>query len=200
MFYPEQIDSYHLAKEGQSEEDQKIVEAMLSRVPGGHDPSTKPEDEETTGPSTAFSKDYKNTYADLKTTLTSVTKKQPLSPKQLEEKQVISNPVLKSQAWEYRIDEYVKEYKRWEEIAEPKEEWERYAQGTFMLWEQPLLEKSRLLREARAKYDLTNEEEDMVDVRFGTPVSHEDPLAPILGDLFTTQEDFVDVVETEDIE
>ena len=40
----------------------------------------------------------------------------------------------------------------------------------------------------------------MVDSRFGAPPSNDDPLSPVLGDLFTTPEDFEYVDETETVE
>ena len=80
--------------------------------------------------------------------------------------EILSNPPVKSDIWQSKVDLYTEEFNKWAALPEPKEGWENYAIGMFVTWEVPLLEKERLLRAAREKYELTTEEVDMIDSQY----------------------------------
>ena len=108
LHYDEQIDSYHSGNIEQMKEDQKLVEAMLSRVPGGHDKNTTAEQEEPQTAYRSFSKKYQGVYKDLQEREKNALKKQIMGKKLQEEikESTFPNPSpLKSKAWEYRVDE-----------------------------------------------------------------------------------------------
>ena len=58
----------------------------------------------------------------------------------------------------------------------------------FVSWEVPLLEKERLMREAKEKYELTEEEASIVDTQFAAEVS-EDVFQLTLSDLYEVPDD-----------
>jgi len=102
---------------------------------------------------------------------------------------IMTNPrPVMDDFWNQRIDEYVEEFNKWAALPEPKEDWERYAIGKFLSWEAPLLEKERMLRMARAEYDLTEEEVNKIDSQFAPDVT-EDYFSLSLSVLYEVPDD-----------
>lgn len=93
------------------------------------------------------------------------------------------NPPVKSDIWQSKVDLYTEEFNKWAALPEPKEGWENYAIGMFVTWEVPLLEKERLLRAAKDKYELTTEEVDMIDSQYADAPT-EELFDLILSDLY----------------
>ena len=93
------------------------------------------------------------------------------------------NPPVKSDIWQSKVDLYTEEFNKWAALPEPKEGWENYAIGMFVTWEVPLLEKERLLRAAKDKYELTAEEVDMIDSQYADAPT-EELFDLILSDLY----------------
>ena len=97
--------------------------------------------------------------------------------------EILSNPPVKSDIWQSKVDLYTEEFNKWAALPEPKEGWENYAIGMFVTWEVPLLEKERLLRAAREKYELTADEVDMIDSQYADAPT-EELFDLILSDLY----------------
>ena len=57
--------------------------------------------------------------------------------------EILSNPPVKSDIWQSKVDVYTEEFNKWASLPEPKEGWENYAIGMFVTWEVPLLEKEK---------------------------------------------------------
>ncbi|MEL0015910.1 MAG: hypothetical protein VW715_11895 [Rhodospirillales bacterium] len=107
--------------------------------------------------------------------------------------EILSNPPVKSDIWQSKVDVYTEEFNKWASLPEPKEGWENYAIGMFVTWEVPLLEKERLLRAAQEKYELTADEVDMIDSQYADAPT-EELFDLILSDLYEVP-DYDDEIE-----
>ena len=189
--FTDQLSIRHFANKEQFEEDKKITHSALLEVPGDIASERKG--------TRYLDEDYKLAVTELNGKLKESLKSRDGGSNTLKDSKnrIFANPPpVKAKAWERRIDEFVKEYKTWEESAEPKQPWLIEAQGLFMVWEVPLLEKERLLRIATSEYALSDEEVGMVDTQFGESMDDEQQDS-IFADLY---EEVIEDDESEDDE
>lgn len=182
--YVDLIDEHHFEKNLKQEmEDSKVIPYTMKAIPG----SVDSEDGNRRGYDKQYIAAYKLKDKQLKASSTSVGIDEDVAETLVSN--IMSNPrPLKADAWDSRIDLYVEEFNKWDSLPKPKEDWERYAIGMFVSWEVPLLEKERLMREAKEKYELTEEEASIVDTQFAAEVS-EDVFQLTLSDLYEVPDD-----------
>ena len=201
MPYKEQLASIHTSNKVQNIEDTKIVGNQIGKIPTSRDPLVRGGEVEDQIP--GYRKDDES-YTEKTKGLDEALNK-ALSPNKITETQfkaaliannVIENPVVKMDAWESRVNVYATEYEKWKESDEPKEPWETKSQGLFNSWELPILEKERRLREATGLYALTPTEVDVVNSRFGTPMSGAS-LESVLSDLYGAEGEEDEIIPTE---
>ena len=87
---------------------------------------------------------------------------------------------MKSDIWQSKVDLYTEEFNKWAALPEPKEGWETYRNVCHM--GSATLEKKRLLRAAREKYELTAAT-DMIDSQYADAPT-EELFDLILSDLY----------------
>ena len=185
--YIDVMDMQHLANEKQAVEDMKIVAPMLE---GGyqstwHDPNSEIE---------TYRYEDEQYIADYKKLNDALRKAQ--SPTAFDSQgfenlstSVMQNPrPVKEDAWARRVNEYILEYNKWAELPQPKEMWERYSLALGPSWEVPILEKERMMRGAKAMYDLTEGEVEQIDSQFAEPLDDK-VFDSIFSDLYEVPED-----------
>ena len=191
MPYKEQLVSKHTESKAQNIEDMKVVGTQVGKVPTSRDPLVRGGELEDQIPGyryddTEYTKKMKQVDKDLDKALTA----NKVSEKQFREEliahNIIENPVVKMDAWESRVNVYTTEYEKWKDSDDPKEPWKTKAQGLFNTWELPILEKERQMKEATSLYALTPVEVDVVNSRFGTPMTG-GTLESVLSDLYGTE-------------
>tara|TARA_B100001250_G_scaffold191605_1_gene164696 strand:+ start:5635 stop:9237 length:3603 start_codon:yes stop_codon:yes gene_type:complete len=194
MPYGKQLESGRTANKKQNLEDLKIFQAQVGKVPTSRDPELRGGDYEDQTPA-FFSKEdsgyieaHKAFEKELKLALDAnkITEKEFQAL--LEANNILSNPVVKADAWNTRVTEYAKEFEKWKDSPDPKESWENISQGMFGAWELPILEKQRSLREAELKYALSEADMGAINSRFGEPMSGE-LLESVLSDLYEEEDE-----------
>ena len=194
MPYGEQLQLNREGKGSQSIEDSKIFQAQLGKIPTSRDPEKRggSHEEQTKGFYDRIDTGYVEAQKAFEKELKLALKANKISEKQfhslLEANNILSNPVIKSDAWSHRVTEYATEFEKWKDSPDPKESWENLSQGLFGTWELPILEKERLLREAELKYALNDTDMGAINSRFGAPMSGE-LLESVLSDLYEEEEE-----------
>ena len=83
---------------------------------------------------------------------------------------VLGNPrPVQEDALHSRLVDFTEDFNKWSALPEPKETWENYALGKYLSWEVPILEKERVVAEARSANELTEEEVSSIDLNYSTP-------------------------------
>jgi len=181
--YAEVMDDTHFqSNQAQAIEDSKVLPYSMREVPG----DTESEDPNRR----SYDKDYIMAY-----TLKDKTLNRALGPvklgkvdQELLTHEILSNPPVKQDTWQRRVDLYTEEFNKWAALPEPKEGWENYAIGMFVTWEVPLLEKERLLQSARNEYELSDKEVSLIDSQYAEPPT-ENIFDLILSDLYEVPDD-----------
>ncbi|MBK38233.1 MAG: hypothetical protein CMB45_05320 [Euryarchaeota archaeon] len=175
----DQVNMAHLVNEKQILEDQKVVASLLRTIPGD------PDSEAPISKGRKFDAGYNKAYSDMQQQMRHATTDRvpSITVHRARAEEIFNNPPIKAEAWNTRIDLFVTKHKEWEAMDPPKEPWVVFAQGDFMGWEVPLLEKERLLRLATSEYSLTERELELVDSQFGEP-TNQDALESVLSDLY----------------
>ena len=176
--YADTMDDTHFqSNQEQAIEDSKVLPYSMREVPGdieSEDPNRR-----------SYDKDYIAAYTlkdkRLNTALGPV--KLGKADQELLTQEILSNPPVKQDTWQRRVDLYTEEFNKWAALPEPKEGWENYAIGMFVTWEVPLLEKERLLQSARDEYELSDEEVSLIDSQYAEPPT-EKIFDLILSDLY----------------
>ena len=181
--YADVMDDTHFqSNQAQAIEDSKVLPYSMREVPG----DTESEDPNRR----SYDKDYIMAYTlkdkRLNTALGPV--KLGKADQELLTQEILSNPPVKQDTWQRRVDLYTEEFNKWAALPEPKEGWENYAIGMFVTWEVPLLEKERLLQSARNEYELSDEEVSLIDSQYAEPPT-ENIFDLILSDLYEVPDD-----------
>ena len=194
MPYGEQLEATRSGNRKQQLEDLKILQSQVGKIPTSRDPELRGGEYEDQN-AMFYSKvdqGYHDAHKAFEEELKKALSKNKISEKQfqdlLEANKILTNPVVKSDAWNARVTEYAKEYERWKDSPDPKESWENLSQGLFGAWELPILEKERLMREAELKYSLSEDDMGAINTRFGAPMSGE-LLESVLSDLYEEEEE-----------
>ena len=181
--YSDVMEIYHLkGNRLQAIEDAKVLGYTTRRIPGNRGSED--------GNRRGYDKDYIEAYAGETTKLhksLGTTSLRKSAEDELYEA-ILSNPAVKDDVWQRRVDTYVEEFNKWDALPEPKEEWELYAVGMFSTWEVPMLEKERLMRIATQQYTLTDEETARIDLEYSEEITGE-LFDLILSDLYEVPED-----------
>ena len=194
MSYGEQLQLNREGRGGQNAEDLKIFQAQLGKVPTSRDPEKRggSYEEQTRGFYDYIDTGYIGAQKAFEEELKKALKANKIGEEEfnslLKANQVLSNPVIKSDAWTHRVTDYAKEFEKWKDSPDPKEPWSNISQGLFGAWELPILEKERLLREAELKYALNDTDMGAINSRFGAPMSGE-LLESVLSDLYEEEEE-----------
>ena len=181
--YADTMDDTHFqSNQAQAMEDSKVLPYSMREVPGdaeSEDPNRR-----------SYDKDYISAYTlkdkRLNTALGPV--KLGKADQEVLTQEILSNPPVKQDTWQRRVDLYTEEFNKWATLPEPKEGWENYAIGMFVTWEVPLLEKERLLQSARDEYELSDEEVSLIDSQYAEPPT-EKIFDLILSDLYEVPDD-----------
>ena len=181
--YADTMDDTHFqSNQAQAMEDSKVLPYSMREVPGdaeSEDPNRR-----------SYDKDYISAYTlkdkRLNTALGPV--KLGKADQEVLTQEILSNPPVKQDTWQRRVDLYTEEFNKWAALPEPKEGWENYAIGMFVTWEVPLLEKERLLQSARDEYELSDEEVSLIDSQYAEPPT-EKIFDLILSDLYEVPDD-----------
>ena len=175
----DQVNMAHLVNDKQALEDQRVVASLLNTIPGD------PDSETPISKGRKFDAGYQSAYRDMQQQMRHATKDRvpAISVHRARTEEIFSNPPIKAEAWNTRIDLFVNKHKEWEAMDPPKDPWVVFAQGEFMIWEVPLLEKERLLRLATSEYSLTERELEIIDSQFGES-TNQDMLEGVLSDLY----------------
>ena len=181
--YADTMDDAHFqSNQAQAIEDSKVLPYSMREVPGdaeSEDPNRR-----------SYDKDYILAYTlrdkRLNTALGPV--KLGKADQELLTQEILSNPPVKQDTWQRRVQLYTEEFNKWAALPEPKEGWENYAIGMFVTWEVPLLEKERLLQSARNEYELSDEEVSLIDSQYAEPPT-ENIFDLILSDLYEVPDD-----------
>jgi hypothetical protein len=181
--YADVMDDTHFqSNQAQAIEDSKVLPYSMREVPG----DTESEDPNRR----SYDKDYIMAYTlkdkRLNTALGPV--KLGKADQELLTQEILSNPPVKQDTWQRRVQLYTEEFNKWAALPEPKEGWENYAIGMFVTWEVPLLEKERLLQSARNEYELSDEEVSLIDSQYAEPPT-ENIFDLILSDLYEVPDD-----------
>ena len=182
--YKDQLQSHRLVNKRQMKEDLKVIGSKLDYIPG-YDKS-KPVDEQveippTSGPS--FDQHDLQVYKEEEERLRKSLKGTSFAHLDDSAKSFLKNPPVKKESWDALVTNYITEYKNWYRLDEPKQTWEKQSLGLFPAWAVPMLEKEMVLRTVAGKYELTDEEVDIVDLNFAEPIE-EGILESTLGDLY----------------
>ena len=194
MPYGKQLESTRTGNRKQQLEDLKILQAQVGKIPTSRDPELKGGEYEDQNAMfySKIDQGYYNAHQAFEAELKKALAKNKISEGEfrdlLEANKILTNPVVKSDAWNARVTEYAKEYERWKDSPDPKESWENLSQGLFGAWELPILEKERLMREAELKYSLSEDDMGAINTRFGAPMSGE-LLESVLSDLYEEEEE-----------
>lgn len=168
----------HLINKEQAKEDSKLYVNTFKIVPGDIN-SEEPDYRR-------FDKGYQEAYSLYNKQLRNAigpTKFGKASTEMLIQ-EVMSNPQpVRQDALDMRVAEYIEEFNKWTAIPQPKQSWEDHALGKFIGWEVPILEKERLMNEAKNNYKLTEEEAAMVDMNYVKALT-DNPFESLLSDLY----------------
>jgi len=181
--YSNVMDELHFeSNKEQAEEDMKVMPYTMNTVvgdPDSEDPTRRSYDK-------AYRQEFLLKDKQLKTALgpAKLSKNQQEAVTQ----EILSNPPVKTDIWQQRVDLYIEEFNKWSLLPDPKETWENYAIGMFVTWEVPLLEKERLLRGAREEFELTEQEVSLVDSQYADPPTGQ-LFDLILSDLYEVPDD-----------
>ena len=176
--YGEVMNMVHFeGNKAQALEDSKVYGSTFNEVAGRADTEESDRRSYDTAYRAAFALVDKQLKASLDPVKLGKEEQQALT------QEILSNPPVKSDIWQSKVDLYTEEFNKWAALPEPKEGWENYAIGMFVTWEVPLLEKERLLRAAKDKYELTTEEVDMIDSQYADAPT-EELFDLILSDLY----------------
>ena len=154
----------HLINEGQAIEDSKLYSTTFREVPG--DAGSEVANYRN------FDVDYQQAY-----TLYGKSLKAAITPQKISKDSaimlvddVLGNPrPVQEDALHSRLVDFTEDFNKWSALPEPKETWENYALGKYLSWEVPILEKERVVAEARSANELTEEEVDSIDLNYSTP-------------------------------
>lgn len=187
--HTEVMDLVHFgANAAQAKEDAKVINYTMKEVPGdaaSEEPNRR-----------SYDKAYQAEFVlrDKQLRLALGPTKLGSAEQETRTQQVLSNPPVKADVWQQRVDLYTEEFNKWAALPEPKEGWENYAIGMFITWEVPLLEKERLLRAAKSEYELSDEEVNLVDSQYADPPT-EEIFDLILSDLYEVSDDDDEIEE-----
>ena len=181
------LDIYKTTNAAQAREDNSVIGTMLEKGYNNkwHDPNSEVETYRYED------QQYIDDYKGLNKTLVKSMAKTALDVGTFNKlsEGIMENPQpIKADSWTRRVDEYIGEYKKWEDRPQPKEPWTTYFIGLGATWEVPLLEKERLLREATDAHGLSDAEVERIDMNYGELIL--DTLSEsILADLYEVPED-----------
>ena len=184
--YSEQVAAQHIDNKAQDHEDMKLIAHQMTKVPGDINSETP------VSPYRSYDAGYLSALKSANKRLQEALGAKEMAKDDFETllraNEVIENPVVKAGAWAGQVNEYAKEFEMWKKLPDPKEPWDIVVQGRFPMWQLPLLEKERLMRQATLMHALSEGEIDAINSRFGEPMSG-DSLESILSDLYEGEDE-----------